>query len=89
MAMHHMDNKIDEDSRTAKLPETNDTHENHSTTRPFYISVVISVMHCGAGCVLGDIVGEWIIYGGDVAINGRSLWPEMLIGIHTFLIADY
>jgi len=52
---------------------------HHLTT--FYVSVLIGVTHCGAGCVLGDIVGEWIVYGTNVAINDRSLWPEMLIGI--------
>ena len=48
---------------------------------PLYISVALSVCHCGAGCVLGDIVGEWIVYATNVQINGRSLWPEMLIGL--------
>jgi Domain of unknown function (DUF4396) len=55
---------------------------HHSdVSAPFYISVLIGVTHCGAGCVLGDIVGEWIVYGTNVMINGRNLWPEMLIGI--------
>jgi hypothetical protein len=58
---------------------------HHSKSTPFYVSVLIGVTHCGAGCVLGDIVGEWIVYGTNVTINGRSLWPEMLIGIRTIL----
>jgi hypothetical protein len=53
---------------------------HHSKSTPFYVSILIGVTHCGAGCVLGDIVGEWIVYGTNVSINGRSLWPEMLIG---------
>ena len=55
-------------------------HSMHSMT-PFYVSVLIGVTHCGAGCVLGDIVGEWLVYGTNVTISGRNLWPEMLIGI--------
>jgi hypothetical protein len=55
-------------------------HHSHQAI-PFSVSVLIGVTHCGAGCVLGDIIGEWIVYGTNVMINGRSLWPEMLIGI--------
>jgi hypothetical protein len=47
---------------------------------PFYISVLIGTTHCGAGCVLGDIVGEWLVYGTGVTINDKSFWPELLIG---------
>jgi hypothetical protein len=63
-------------------PEMNAAHNmsDHKSGTPLYISVALSVCHCGAGCVLGDIVGEWIVYATDVQINGRSLWPEMLIG---------
>lgn len=45
-----------------------------------FATVTIAVCHCGAGCVIGDIIGEWIVYGAGVTINGRSLWPEYLIG---------
>jgi hypothetical protein len=48
---------------------------------PFYISVLIGASHCGAGCVLGDIVGEWLVYGTGVTINDNSFWPELLIGM--------
>jgi len=67
------------------MPMTNNTkehahdHMHHSSTTPFYVSVLIGVTHCGAGCVLGDIVGEWLVYGTNPLINGRTLWPEMLI----------
>ncbi len=31
------------------------------------------VSHCGAGCTLGDITGEWIVYLTSLAIGGFSL----------------
>jgi len=37
------------------------------------------VCHCGAGCVLGDVVGEWIVYATGVTIDARAIWPEWLI----------
>jgi Domain of unknown function (DUF4396) len=28
----------------------------------------ISATHCGAGCTLGDVIGEWAIFAGGVTI---------------------
>ena len=75
----------DQDETFHKLGEQS-MHYSDMTT-PFYVSVLVGVTHCGAGCVLGDIVGEWIIYGTNVTIDGRTLWPEMLIGIARALSA--
>jgi hypothetical protein len=47
--------------------------------RPFWATVFIGVSHCGAGCVLGDLVGEWLVYGTNVMINGQNIWPALLI----------
>lgn len=47
--------------------------------RPTWATVLISVSHCGAGCILGDLVGEWLVYGTGVSINGQTLWPALLI----------
>jgi hypothetical protein len=93
---HHMDHETHENidhgmhqmqhhQMEPSEPEENTSHNmsDHKSKTPFYISVALSVCHCGAGCVLGDIVGEWIVYATGVQINGRSLWPEMLIGSKT------
>jgi len=47
--------------------------------RPMFATITVAVCHCGAGCLLGDVVGEWLIYGTNASINGRTLWPEFLI----------
>lgn len=44
-----------------------------------YVTVLAGVSHCGAGCVLGDIVGEWLVYGTGAKINGEMLWPALLV----------
>ena len=44
-------------------------------------TVAVAVSHCGAGCVLGDVAGEWIVHSTGFTINGQELWPA--------LIADY
>lgn len=60
-------------------PHHVEEHACHSSTRPFWATVTSGVFHCGAGCVLGDIVGEWIVYGTGATISGRMIWPELLI----------
>jgi len=50
-----------------------------SSDRPMFATITIAVCHCGAGCLLGDVVGEWLVYGAGISINRRSLWAEYLI----------
>lgn len=76
--IHHHHETAAIDHQDTKL--NRDPHIRHQKPTPFYVSVLVGVTHCGAGCVLGDIVGEWLVYGTNVSINGRTLWPEMLIG---------
>ena len=90
---HHQDHSEHthhEEDQAETLHKSVEHNMHHSEiTIPFYVSVLVGVTHCGAGCVLGDIVGEWVIYGTNVMINGRTLWPEMLIGIERCKFADY
>ncbi len=49
--------------------------------RAFWTKVAVGVSHCGAGCTLGDIVAEWVVFALAVQIAGMALFPEY--------IADY
>ena len=60
-------------------PERDNMHHCHQTARPMYATILVGVSHCGAGCVLGDIVGEWLVYGSGASINGHSIWVELLV----------
>lgn len=40
---------------------------------------MVGVHHCGAGCVLGDLVGEWLVYGTDATLGGAHIWVELLV----------
>jgi Domain of unknown function (DUF4396) len=46
---------------------------------PLRWGAFISGTHCGAGCALGDIIGESAIYAGGVTIAGMALWPEYIV----------
>ncbi|KAK5175852.1 uncharacterized protein LTR77_000992 [Saxophila tyrrhenica] len=52
---------------------------HHSSARPMWATVLIGVSHCGAGCVLGDIVGEWLVYGTNATLGGAMIWVELLV----------
>lgn len=45
----------------------------NSPMRPRWQSVVLSTLHCGAGCTLADLVGEWFLYFVPVAIGGSLI----------------
>lgn len=44
--------------------------------RPFWQTVFVGVMHCGAGCTLGDIIAEWGVFILAFSVVGIALWPE-------------
>lgn len=51
-------------------------HQHHGMTRPYWQSVLIGTSHCGAGCTLGDFVGEWVVFLTGLAIAGSVLWAK-------------
>lgn len=52
--------------------------------RPHWHSIALSALHCGAGCTLADIIGEWFTYYFPISIGGN-----MIIGnwIFDFILA--
>ncbi|KAF2086014.1 hypothetical protein K490DRAFT_58340 [Saccharata proteae CBS 121410] len=47
-------------------------------SKPVASAVSLATFQCGAACVLGTIVGEWLVYGTGATIKGSPLWLEML-----------
>ncbi len=46
--------------------------------KPRWMTTTIGVMHCGAGCTLGDIIAETAIFLLGVAIAGQAIWAEYI-----------
>jgi hypothetical protein len=44
--------------------------------RPFWAGTAISATHCGAGCVLGDLIAEWVVFAAGLELAGSTLWVE-------------
>jgi hypothetical protein len=38
-----------------------------------------AISHCGAGCTLGDILGEWLVYASGLAIAGKALYADFVL----------
>jgi hypothetical protein len=53
----------------------------HHRQKPFWESVFVSATHCGAGCELGDFVGEWLVFlfASSVLVAGSSLYTEYTV----------
>ena len=43
---------------------------------PTLVEAAVSATHCGAGCVLGDIVSEFAVYASGAMILGSMLWAS-------------
>lgn len=45
----------------------------------FWHIVALGTTHCGAGCTLGDFVGEWIAFAGAFSIAGSAMFADYTI----------
>jgi hypothetical protein len=45
---------------------------------PTLIDAALSATHCGAGCVLGDIVSEFAVFASGAMILGSMLWASFV-----------
>lgn len=52
---------------------------HHHPTRPFWQSVFVSSTHCGAGCSIGDIIGEAILAATPFVLAGSSLFTSYIV----------
>jgi hypothetical protein len=53
-------------------------NEGRMAEKPFYSSVAVSATHCGAGCVLGDVIAEFAIFFAGLTILGSTLAAEFV-----------
>jgi hypothetical protein len=41
--------------------------------------VAVGVAHCGAGCTLGDIAGEWLVFSQGWTLFGKMIYAEFVV----------
>jgi hypothetical protein len=60
--------------------ESQKAHADSSTQeQPFWRSVFVGSTHCGAGCALGDIIGEWTVFATGLVIAGSRLFTDYVV----------
>lgn len=57
------------------------TGQMYHGQKPFWESVFVSATHCGAGCEIGDLIGEWFVFLllSGVVIVGSLLFTEYAV----------
>jgi hypothetical protein len=68
-----------ENARAPGRDLTVDVQSHH--LHPYWQTVCVGTTHCGAGCTLGDIAAEWLIF-----LLGISLWGSAVL---TSYICDF
>jgi hypothetical protein len=53
--------------------------QDDKPSKPSWQQVSVGVSHCGAGCTLGDIIGEWLVYAFGWKLFGDKLYAEFLV----------
>jgi hypothetical protein len=79
MAEHHDVGEKMAGMQHGGMPEGHAMMHAPKPGQPMWATVAMGVAHCGGGCVLGDLVGEWLVWGTGATIRGRDLWPCLLI----------
>jgi hypothetical protein len=47
--------------------------------KPFWQMVALGATHCGSGCTLADIVGEWLLFAFPLALFGHKIFGSWLV----------
>lgn len=62
-------------------------HGLDGNTAPHWMKVAVSTSHCGAGCTLGDIGAEWVVFAAGFALLGRTIFASYALDyVFAFLL---
>lgn len=66
-------------SAARRIERQHRQQEKKGPAKPFWQQVAVAVSHCGAGCTLGDILGEWLVYTYGWHWFGDKVYAEFLV----------
>jgi hypothetical protein len=72
--VHH----ADEDMAAGDRTDRTDDPPSARRSKPGWAVMATEVSHCGSGCVLGDVISEFVIFALALTIAGTALWAEYL-----------
>ena len=53
--------------------------ERGAAERPFWQPALVGSTHCGAGCAVGDFIGEWLVFATGLMLLGSMLFTHYLV----------
>lgn len=63
----------------AAAPEARAEHRHGNRAGPFWPKVLKGATHCGAGCAVGDVIGEWMVFALGLVLFGSKLGTKYLV----------
>ena len=63
-----------------RVHEHHEHHHHGHAGGPMWQATFKGATHCGAGCALGDFIGDWIVVASGFALFGSSLGGRYLVG---------
>ena len=69
-----------------KMDGMNMSGMNMGPKRPHWQSIALSALHCGAGCTLADIIGEWITAAIPMSLFGSTIAADWVFDFFLALI---
>jgi len=57
--------------------EQSQSHQHDQSKQPFWQQAFKGTTHCGAGCTLGDIIAEFVVFFGGVTLLGSTFGAEL------------
>jgi hypothetical protein len=71
----------------AGMPGMDHATAVHARSKPFWQSVFVATSHCGAGCVVGDLIGEALVAGmGLVWFGSPMLTTFAVVFVLSYLV---
>ncbi|WP_148359217.1 DUF4396 domain-containing protein, partial [Acidocella aminolytica] len=63
----------------AKISKNSGHRHHKKPEQPFWVSTFVGSTHCGAGCTLGDIIAEFLVFFTGAAFVGSTFGTELLL----------
>jgi hypothetical protein len=58
--------------------------------KPFWQAAFTGATHCGAGCAVGDFIGEWLVFAAGITIFGSKLGAKYAVAfVFAYLVGIF
>ncbi|WP_291344683.1 DUF4396 domain-containing protein [Acidiphilium sp. 20-67-58] len=65
--------------QSAKMSGHGGHHHHGESDQPFWVSTFVGSTHCGAGCTLGDIIAEFLVFFTGATFVGSTFGTELVL----------